>query len=394
MKIKSIRKARKLTGKKVLLRADFNVPVNIKGEIKDDFKILASLPTIRFLLRYKCKIIIITHLGSPKCNNGPKAKKLKNYSVKHIARRLGLLLDKKIGFVDDCIGFKVGTEISKIKEGEILILENLRFYKEEKKNSKKFAKELANFADIYINDAFAVSHRKHVSVCAIKDYMPSFAGMLLANEIKNLNKVLNPNQPLVTIIGGAKIATKISLIKNIYKKSFKILIGGALANNFFVAHNLEIGKSLIDKKSIKIAKKLKNRSIILPVDVIVSDLLMKKAKVKNINNINKNDIILDIGPKTIKLYSNYIKKAKTIIWNGPMGMFENKHFKHGTLSIARVIASRSTGTAFGVAGGGETIKALKMVKMIDYMDWVSTGGGAMLAYLSGERMPGLNKIIN
>ncbi len=394
MEIKSIRKAKKLTGKKVLLRADFNVPVNIKGEVKDDFKILASLPTIRFLLRYKCRIIIITHLGRPQSNSDSKIKKVKCCSVKHIGAHLSRLLNKKVKFINDCVGFKVGTEVSKIKAGEILILENLRFHKAEMENSKKFARELASLADIYVNDAFGVSHRKHASLSAIKNYIPSYAGILLENEVKNLSKALNPKQPLLTVLGGAKLATKISLIKNLHKKSFRILIGGALASIFFAAHNLEIGKSLIDKASVKLAKKFKDKSIILPIDVIVSDSSMEKAQVKSISGINKNDIILDIGPQTIKLYSSYIRKAKTIIWNGPMGMFENERFKHGTLGIACAIASRSVGQAYGIAGGGETVKALRAMKMIDYIDWVSTGGGAMLAFLGKERLPGLNKIVN
>jgi len=388
MRIKSIRQAKNLTGKKVLLRVDFNVPIK-GGKIKDDYRIVAGLPTIRFLLRYKCKVIIITHLGCP------DGRVNKEYSTKPIAKHLGKLLGKKVKYVDDCIGFKVGTEVSKINNGEVLLLENLRFYKGEETNNRKFAKELASLADIYVNNAFAVSHRSHASVSAIKSYLPSYAGLLLEDEVVNLNKVLHPNKPLIVIIGGAKIATKIALIKKMYKRAFRVLLGGALANNFFVAHKLEVGKSLLDKQSIGFAKKFKNKNVILPIDVVVAKRGDGSggATVKNVYSVGKNEIILDIGPKTIRLYNSFIKEAKTIIWNGPMGVFEIEYFKHGTLSIARVIAARSSGAAFAVVGGGETVEALKMTKMLDYVDWVSTGGGAMLAYLGGEKMPGLKGVV-
>jgi len=389
MKIKSIRQTKKITGKKVLLRVDFNVFINRTGNIEDDYKIIASLPTIRFLLRYKCKIIIITHLGHP---NGQRIMK---YSTRPIAVRLSQLLGKKVKFIGDCLGFKVSSEVSRLKKGEILLLENLRFYNEEMENDIGFAKELASYADIYINEAFAVSHRRHASLVAIKNYLPAFAGLRLENEIKNLNKVINPEKPLVIIIGGVKIATRIPTIKKLYKKSFKILIGGALANNFLVARKFAVGKSLIDKKNISSVKKIINKNILLPVDFVVSDRKSEGGRilVRDINNIDKNEYIFDIGPQTIRLYSDIIKKAQTIIWNGPMGMFEDRAFRHGTLAIARVIAARSTGKAFGVVGGGETVAALRMTKMFDYVDWVSTGGGAMLTYLGGEPMPGLKGIV-
>lgn len=371
-----------------MLRADFNVPME-RGRVADDYKIVAGLPTIRFLLRYNCKIIIITHLGRP------EGRIEKKYSLAPVARHLGKLLDKKVNFADDCVGLKSGTAVGKMKPGEILMLENLRFSKGEGKNDKKFARQLAGLADVYVNDAFANSHRRHASMSAIKKYLPSYAGLLLPEEVENLNKIFHPRPPLVAVIGGAKIGTKISFLKKISRKSFKVLIGGALANNFFASRGMEIGQSLVDKESIKLAGRLKQKNILLPIDVVVSD---KKdgggpAEAKNIFKVNKNEKILDIGPKTIRLYSLFLKKAQTIIWNGPMGMFEKEHFKHGTLAIARVIASRSRGRAFGVAGGGETIEALKMTGMENYVDWISTGGGATLAFLNGEPMPGLKGLV-
>lgn len=392
MKIKSIRDVKNITGKRVLLRVDFNVPIkeSSRGKIiKDDYKIVAGLPTIRFLLRHKCKVIIATHLGRP------KGKPVKKYSTKPIANRLKSILGRRVKFVNQTVGLKVGTEVSKLKEGQVLMLENLRFERGEEKNNKKFARELARLADIYVNNAFAVSHRTHASLSAIKQYLPSYAGILLEQEIINLNKAVKPEQPLVLIIGGVKIANKIKLIKKFYKNTHRILVGGALANNFFVAHKLEVGKSVVDRQSIKFAKKFKRKNVILPIDVVVCSKKDGSGKpiVKNVYTVNKNEIILDIGPQTIRLFSSFIKKAKTIIWNGPMGMFEAGHFKHGTLGIARVVATRSGGSAFGIVGGGETVEALKMTKMLDYVDWVSTGGGAMLSYLGGEKMPGLKGIV-
>jgi len=401
MKIKSIRQVKNLAGKRVLLRADFNAPIE-GGRIRDDYKIVAGLLTIRFLLRYKSKVIIITHLGRPLKNHKLNAKDKKNYSVKPIAAHLSRLLDRKVKFIDDSIGLKANSSVAKMKNGEVLLLENLRFYKGEETNNKKFAKELASLADIYVNNAFGVSHRAHASLSAVKKYLPSYAGLLPEDEINNLNKILKPKRPLVVIIGGAKTASKIKLIKKLYKKAHRILIGGVLANNFFAAHKLEVGKSVTDRETIKFARSFKRKnnnrrgaSIILPIDVLVSKRKDGAGRpvIKNVYSVDKNETILDIGPQTMRLYASFIKEANTIIWNGPMGMFEAEHFKQGTLSMARVVASRSTGFAFGVVGGGETVEALRITKMLDHIDWVSTGGGAMLAYLGGGKMPGLDKII-
>lgn len=381
-KIKSIRNIIKgLAGKTILLRADLNVPIK-NDQIKNDFKIIAILPTLRYLLRHNSKIVIITHVD-------------KKNKAEPIAEKLAHILGHKILFINGCVGERVKSAIKKAENKSIIFLENLRFNPGEEKNEKKFAKSLAQLADIYINDAFAVSHRNHASVSIIKKYLPSFAGPLLEKEILNLNKVLNPKQPLISIIGGAKIETKIALIKRLARKSQKVLIGGALANNFIAAYGFEIGNSMADKGSIKIAVALskKYKNIILPIDVITAKSIKSKiVEVKPVNQVSKDDIILDIGPQTIKLFVNFIRHANTIIWNGPLGYFENEHFKHGTLSIARFVATRSSGKAFGVVGGGETIEALKMSKMEDYIDWISTGGGAMLTYLGGEKMPGLKGI--
>ena len=390
IKIKSIREADNLAGKKIFLRADFNVPLKTRGGkviIKDDYKIVRGLQTIRFLLRYKCRIVIATHLGSPKS-------KSRHYSTKPIATKLEKLLGVKVNFVNDCIGLKTGTVVGKMKEKSIVLLENLRFYPEEKSNDKKFAQELAKLADIYVNNAFAVSHRKHASVAAIKKFLPSYAGLLLEEEITNLGRVLVPEKPLIVIMGGSKISTKIHLLDKLYSKAFRVLVGGALANNFLLAHNFEIGESLIDEESLEIAKKLRHRrKILVPIDVAVRDKSSNKVGVKNIKHLSNKDIIFDIGPKTVNLYSTFIRQAKTIIWNGPMGMFESPKFKYGTIAIAEQIAYAAQRKAFAVAGGGETVESLKKAKLIHLLDWVSTGGGAMLAFLGKEKMPGLEGIV-
>ncbi|MFH0891518.1 MAG: phosphoglycerate kinase [Candidatus Falkowbacteria bacterium] len=385
MNINSIRKVKHLTGKKVLLRVDFNVPIE-NGKIKDEYKIIQTLPTIRFLLRHGCKVIIITHLGQP---GGQKNEK---FTVKPIARRLGVILNMKIEFIDGCIGLSAGTAIGKMEKGEIVILENLRFEAGEEKNTGKFAKELAKYADIYVNDAFGVSHRAQASLSAIKNYLPAYAGLLLEKEVTHLEKAKHSADPLILIVGGAKIKTKIKLIEKFKNKAFRILLGGALANNFFKAHGLETGRSLVDEESVAYARKLGFKNLVLPIDVIAENG-RAETRAKSINKIEKDEAIFDIGPETVRLYAGFIKRAATIIWNGPMGRFEDSRFRHGTLAVARLVASRSTGRAFGLVGGGETVEALKMTKMIDYVDWVSTGGGATLTYLEGGKMPGLAKIL-
>jgi phosphoglycerate kinase len=380
MKIKSIKDCKNLKGKKVFLRNDFNVPIR-DGKVMDEYKIVKQLPTINYLVKNKCKLIICTHLSDSQ------------KSAEIVCKHLSKILAKKVEFAPKYDFFAIGTAISRMEEGDILMLENVRFHEGEKKNSTVFAKHLAKLADVYVNDAFAVSHRAHASVSAIKSYIPSYAGLLLANEVKHLDKVLHPKEPLVVIVGGVKLDTKIPLIKSFEKKAFRILVGGALANNFLAAHGWEIGKSIADEESIKFAKKLKSKNILLPLDVVVSTSEHGKAVVKKINEVNKNDHIFDIGPKTVEFYSTFIKRANTIIWNGPMGFFEIKSFQFGTKSIARLVASRSSGRAFGAVGGGETVEALKKTKMFNHIDWVSTGGGAMLSFLGGEKMPGLAKII-
>ncbi|MDD3711074.1 MAG: phosphoglycerate kinase [Patescibacteria group bacterium] len=389
MKLKNLRKNyRQVVDKTVFLRVDFNVVLS-SGKLKEDFKIRQSLETINFLLKNKCRLVLASHLGQPK--NGFESK----YSLALVAKYLEKILDKKVIFFD----YREFSKFSEIRKkilsgGDIFLLDNLRFYNGEERNCKRLAKSLASLADVYVNDAFAVSHRANSSISAIRSNMPSFMGLLLEKEILNLNKILHPKRPSVVVMGGAKISTKIPIIKKLYSKASYILLGGALINDFYLAQGFNIGKSLVDKDGIKLVKRfLNSKKIILPVDVVVRDessLAKPIISIKKIAEISDNDRILDIGPETILLFSQYIKKAQTIVWNGPLGMFEDEKFKKGTVIIAREIASRASGRAFGVCGGGETVEALNSSGMSQYMDFVSTGGGAMLSYLAGEKMPGIN----
>jgi phosphoglycerate kinase len=390
MKLNSLRKSIKNINKKtVFLRADFNVSLS-GSRIKEDFKIKQGLETIDFLLKNNCKIVLASHLGQPKDGFDKK------YSLFPIAKYLERVLDEKITFFD----YQKFSKMSEIKKeintsgNSLFLLDNLRFYEGEERNCKRLGKSLASLADVYVNDAFAVSHRANSSVSAIRSYLPSFAGLLLEKEISSLDKILNPQKPFVVIMGGAKISTKIPIIEKLYSRASQILLGGALVNNIYLSQGFNIGKSLIDKNVKKINSKfLKSKKIILPIDVVVKTEISKKKteiKIKEISDVSDDDYILDIGPETILLFSEYIKKAQTIVWNGPLGMFEEGSFKKGTVVVARAIAARSSGRAFGVAGGGETVEALNLSGMSQYMDWISTGGGAMLSYLAGEKMPGIN----
>ncbi|MFA4999840.1 MAG: phosphoglycerate kinase [Patescibacteria group bacterium] len=391
MKINSLSKIKSLSGRTVFLRVDFNVPLQ-DGKIIEDHKIKAVLETIEFLVVHRARLIIATHLGKPKGRE-------EGYSVRPVAARLKKLLKKPVRFFSDPLSPRTAAALKKMRDGEIALLENLRFYQGEYNNDSAFARSLAALADVYVNDAFAVSHRAQASVAAIKKYLPSYAGLLLEKEIIALSRILKPKKPLVVVMGGAKIETKAPLLAKLYPLADKILLGGALANNFFKFQKLEVGRSLIDKGKISemAVKKFFPRSvlaskIVLPGDVIVKDS-KGRARLKKISALLRTDQIFDIGPETISAYAGYLKKARTLVWNGPMGKFEESSFSHGTLAIARLVAARSSGRAYGVIGGGETVAALEKTGMAEYVDWISTAGGAMLTYLGGGKMPGLDKIV-
>lgn len=391
----SLKNLKDLAGQKVLLRVDFNVPLekDKKGRtiVADHSKILASLSTIKFLLDHKAKIILITHLGRP------RGKVVNSLRLEPVVKELKKLLQKyrkDIGYWNDWNFENIKNIVNEMGEGEILVLENLRFQKEEESNNAKFAKSLAGLARIYINDAFAVCHRKVASIVAIARYLPSYQGLLLEKEIEALNKVVkHPKKPMVVMMGGAKVATKIGMINNLLKKSNQILLGGGLANTFLKAKRYEVGKSLFDKDGIKFAKKLlKSKKLILPIDIVVAKNKNGKPTVKEVRKVSKNDMILDIGPETIKLFAGFIHNANTLVWNGPLGYYENKIFSHGSIALGRLIAARSSGRAYGVVGGGETLDVLEDTKMAKFIDHVSTGGGAMLEFLEGKSLPGIKAL--
>ncbi len=389
MKIKQTLELASLAPQKIFLRLDLNVPMQ-EGQITEDYKIKAALKTIQDLVGQADKIIIASHLGEPIVDGQLVAGALEKYGLKPVAERLAKLLEEKVKFLPGQDLIKLKKEIEQTKE-KIVVLDNLRFWPGELTNDTEFAKQLASLADLYINDAFAVSHREQASVSAIKSFLPSFAGPLLAKEVANLSKSLQPEQPMIAVLGGSKVSTKVSLIKNLGQKAEKILIGGGLANNFLAAQGYNVGQSLVDQESIDLAKKLSKEftdKIIIPTDVIVADAAGLPAW-RLAKEVKDNERILDIGPATIQEFSRQIKQAKTIVWNGPMGKFEDEHYKNGTLFIAREIAWQSRGVAFGLVGGGETVAALQMTGMAGYVDWVSTAGGAMLAFLGDETMPGL-----
>lgn len=381
------------------MRVDFNVAMN-KGKVTEDFRIKAALPTINYLRKQRAKIILISHLGEPtpfKSLGGEwvSDSRAKEFSLAPVAKYLSKILNKKIKFLSDCIGEKTQAEIAQMKNGEILVLENVRFYKEEEKNDDAFAKQLAQNADYFVNDAFAVSHRNHASVVAITRYLPSCAGFLLANEVEVLTKAYtHPKKPLCIVIGGSKISTKINLILRFFDKADHILIGGALANTLLSIKGYAIGKSKTEKD---IEEKLNgldltSTKIHLPIDTIVAKEISDKAKtqIKGAGSIEEDELILDLGPDTINLFNNIINKSKMVIWNGPLGLFEVKKFSKGTTEFAKNLVKAN---AFTIIGGGDTIAAADNLKLLNKFDFVSTGGGAMLDFLAGDELPGIEALM-
>jgi phosphoglycerate kinase len=385
MKIRSIQKVKNLAGKKVLVRVDFNVPVKA-GKVVDDYKIVKSLATIKFLVKSEAQVILVSHLGRP-VKRDPKL------SLKPIVKSLEKLLKKKVKFFDLADSKKTKKELAEMKDGEVVLLENIRFFKEEIENTVGFAKDLAKLADIFVLDGFAVAHRASASVSGVAKYLPSYAGLLLTEEVAGLSRVLKPKKPLVLVLGGAKIETKIPLLKNFINKANYILIGGGISNTYLSAQGKKIGSSLVDKNFKKEALfYCQKKNVITPVDYVVGTIKGKLATVVQADKIKITDKklgIYDIGPATIKLYASYIKKSRTLIWNGAFGYFEQKPYQFGTHSIARLFAAKAKGPTFGVIGGGETQEVIQKLKLMEEIDLVSTGGGAMLEFLIGEKLPGI-----
>ena len=376
--------------KRVLVRVDYNVPLDANGNVSDDKRITASLPTINYLLEQGARIILCSHLGRP------KGEVKKEFSLAPVAKRLKELLPNvNIYFASDCIGEEAERKAAALKDGEILLLENLRFHKEEEKNDPEFAKKLASLAEIYVNDAFGTVHRAHASTAGVAAYLPAVAGFLIGKELSMMGGALeNPERPFVAILGGAKVADKIGVITNLLNKCDTLLIGGGMAYTFFKAMGYEIGDSLLDAESIDLAKQLmetakeKGVKLLLPVDTVVAKAFAADAEHMTVaaNAIPAGWQGLDIGEKTRELFAAEIKNAKTVIWNGPMGVFEFPEFAKGTEAVAKACAECGGTT---IIGGGDSASAVKKLGYADKMTHISTGGGASLEFLEGKVLPGV-----
>jgi len=386
-----------LKGKRALIRVDFNVPLDEQFQITDDNRIMAALPTIRKVIATGGSVILMSHLGRPK--DGPTNK----YSLRHLVPGLEQRLGMKVKFADDCIGLQAMELSSSLQPGEVLLLENLRFYKEEEKGDENFAKKLALLGDVYINDAFGTAHRAHASTAIIARFFPgaSLFGYLMQDEVASLEKVVkNAEKPFTAVLGGAKVSGKIEIINNLLDKVDNLIIGGGMMFTFVKAMGGDVGKSLVEddlletaSAAVKKAKEL-GVNLLIPTDTIAADAFSNDAgkQLCAVQNIPDNMMGLDIGPETIKAFSEVIMKSKTILWNGPMGVFEFSNFEQGTKEVALAIAAATANGCFSLVGGGDSVAAVGKYNLADKVSYVSTGGGAMLEYIEGKELPGVKAI--
>lgn len=376
-----------VAGKRVFVRVDFNVPINSELKIVDDTRIVATLPTINYLIEHGAKVILCSHLGRPNGTFDPK------FSLRPVLARLSKLLDKPVSFAEDILNKSTKELVSKMENGDVLMLENVRFYKQEEKNEDAFAKKLAALADIFVLDAFGTAHRKHASTYGIAKYIPAVSGFLVEKELSIFDRVFNkPQRPFVAILGGAKVADKLPVVENLLDKVDTILIGGGMAYTFVKAIGGSIGMSIVDDSKLELAKELwekaqeKGVKIVLPIDNIGAIEFSENAETKTFSSgfFDEKYQGMDIGPKTIKMFKKYIKKAKTIVWNGPVGVYEYDRFRRGTNKIAKYIAKSK---ATSIIGGGDSIAAVQSLGAVKKVTHLSTGGGASLMLLQGKELP-------
>ncbi len=376
-----------IANKIVLLRVDFNVPVDDEtGQVADTSRIEATLPTITYLREHNAKVVLLAHFGRPK---GEVVEKLR---FKNIIPAVSKVLGTEVHYAEDCVGEVAQQAVDALPDGGVLLLENVRFHKAEKENDPEFAKQLASLGDVYVNDAFGAAHRAHASIAGIAEHLPHAAGLLMQNEVEELTKLVeNPEKPVVAIIGGSKISTKMNLITSLLPKVEYLLLGGALANTVLMAQNHKVGKSLVEEELAGTVKDLLSNKLRVPVDVVVAKEIKEDAetRVVGVGAVEDDDIILDIGPDTVKMYVDSMEGANTILWNGPMGVFEMEAFAMGTYHLAKEVANSS---AYSVLGGGETVSAVNKVGLEDKISFISTGGGAMLEFMEGNELPGIKAL--
>ena len=384
-----------VNGRRVILRVDFNVPLAEKtGEITDDSRIRASLPTIKYLVEHGARVILLSHMGRP------KGKVVEGLRLAVAAERLSQVLGQPVPATSDCIGLEVEKTVAGLRNGDVLLLENLRFHSGEEAGDASFAEALASLGDVFVNDAFATSHRAHASIVGITRHLPAVAGFLMEKEIKSLSSILeNPAHPFASLLGGAKISDKVGMLENIMSKVDLLLIGGGMAATFLKAKSYEIGLSLIEADMIETATRLMEKAgkektrLLLPIDVVVADELSNEAETMVVpaGDIPKDSRIVDIGPRTIDSFSKELQNCRTVFWNGPMGIYEIPRFARGTQELAKALASLEATT---VIGGGSTAEAVNEMGLTDKMTFVSTGGGASLEFLGGEALPGVTALLD